>query len=180
VHQPSQLRRSYHDPCRSSRPPGPGVLMAVLVAISYARRRILKGRTSQTRHATLDGYAEASHQRCASRNAAPIIQPPMSFFFGEQFHESLYAEKARFGPKAATRPVKNSREGDLSFYTRPDGGPWPSLRSAPGGAADLRSGLLRRACPLRSPSPSGSSLLSTPSLPSPPIPPKLSDSCRQS
>jgi len=40
--------------------------MAVLVAISYAPTRTPKGRsTSQTRHATLDGYAQASHQRCA-------------------------------------------------------------------------------------------------------------------
>jgi hypothetical protein len=28
------------------------------------------------------------------------------------FFLSLYAEKARIGPKAATGPVKNSREGD--------------------------------------------------------------------
>ena len=37
--------------------------MAVLVAVSYAITRMPKGRsTSQTRHATLDGYAPSSRQ----------------------------------------------------------------------------------------------------------------------
>ena len=32
------------------------------------------------------------------------------FFFGNQFHYPLHGEKARFGLKAAARPVSNSGE----------------------------------------------------------------------
>ena len=32
------------------------------------------------------------------------------FFFGKQFHYPLHGEKARFGLKAAARPVSNSGE----------------------------------------------------------------------
>ena len=33
-----------------------------------------------------------------------------NFFFGNQFHYPLHGEKARFGLKAAARPVSNSGE----------------------------------------------------------------------
>ena len=100
----------------------PDVLMAVLVAVSYATTRMPKGRsTSQTRHATLDGYAQASHQRCAWQTLRRCRLQHICEHSGQVFVpvESAYPPQlARNSSSVDQHHWSRSREENLAFYRR--------------------------------------------------------------